>query len=725
MRLTATRTGVAAATVRIAGGTAAAVLVAALLVPHSPPAGAEPAAGTSAGTEPLAGTAAGHRSTGRAGAATADVAAGVAAADDLVGDITFSVPSGTFQGELAVSLSTTISGAQIRYTTDGRLPTAQSPLYSGPVRFTRTTQLRAQAFAGQTPSGAPGTAMYVARGTATAHDLPVIVLDSYGAGRPGREYLDAAAMVFDPAGGTTSLAAAPALATRAGFHLRGQSSATFDKTPYRLEFRDNEDDDADHPVLGMPADSDWVLRGPFTDKALIREAFVYDLGREMGLPAPRYRFAEFYLNTDAGPVGADDYMGVYMIVETIKNSKNRLDLKQLREDDRTLPRITGGYIWKFEWMAAEEPILPCTGPAATCWNYLEVADPDPLQPEQRDWLRNHLQAFHDVLRAPNFADPATGYRAYIDVDSFVDQLIVNELSREMDSYVRSAYFYKDRDTKIFAGPLWDYDLSFGVGGFFGNDQTAGWQHQQVRQPLANDWYTQLLRDPAFVNQVRVRWQALRRGLLSDASVQARINALAAPLANGAQRNFQRWPNLTTAMIGFFVTPTAPTWQGQVQHMRDWMLRRAAWLDSTAGWGGPTTPPPTTPPPGPTTPPPGPTTPPPGPTTPPPGPTTPPPGGGGCTATYAVSNQWSGGFQAEVRVTAGAAAIRGWTVTWTFANGQTVSQAWNATVTSQGAAVTARNVSYNGALAAGASTTFGFLGSAAGTNSTPTPTCTAS
>ncbi|MFI7079543.1 CotH kinase family protein [Micromonospora sp. NPDC049903] len=690
MRLTV-RT--AAAPLRTAAIATVAVLVAGLLAPSPSPAGAEPTAGAAISS---------------AAEAAATVAAS-AAADDLVGDIGFSVPSGTFQGAVTVALSTTVSGAQIRYTTDGNLPTSQSPLYSGTaLRFTRTTQLRAQAFVGQTASGAPGTAMYVAQNTTTAHDLPVVLIDSYGAGRPDREYFDATTMIFEPGGGTTSLAAAPTVATRAGFRLRGQSSATFEKTPFRLEFWDNDDDDADYPVLGMPADSDWVLRGPFTDKALIREAFVYDLGREMGLPAPRYAFAEFYLNTDAGPVAADDYMGVYMIVETIKNSKNRLDLKQLRADDRTLPRITGGYIWKFEWMAAEEPILPCTGPAATCWNYLEVADPSPLQPEQRDWLRNHLQEFHNVLRAPNFADPVSGYRAYIDVNSFIDQLILNELSREMDSYVRSAYFYKDRDTKIFAGPLWDYDLSFSVGGFFANDQTAGWQHQQVRQPVANDWFTQLLRDPAFVNEVRQRWQTLRRGLLSDASLQARINTLSAPLANGAQRNFQRWPNLTTRMVSFFVTPTAPTWQGQVQVMRDWMLRRAAWLDSTAGWGGPTTtPPPTTPPP----------------TTPPP--TTSPPGGGGCTATYAVTSQWSGGFQGEVRVTAGSRAISGWTVTWTFAGGQTVSQAWNATVTSQGSAVTARNVSYNGTLAAGASTTFGFLGSTTGTPSAPTPTCTAS
>nr|MDT0660397.1 CotH kinase family protein [Micromonospora sp. DSM 115978] len=530
-------------------------------------------------------------------------------------------------------------------------------------------------------------------------------------------------MIFEPAGGTTRLNATPTVATRSGIHLRGNSSAMFDKTPYRLEFWDNASDDADYPVLGMPADSDWVLRGPFSDKSLIRDSFVYDLGREMGMPAPRWSFVEFYLNTDSGPVAASDYMGVYLIVETIKNSKERLDLKQLREEDTTLPRITGGYIFKFEWLAAEEPILPCAGAAATCWNYLELVDPSPPNAQQTAWITQHLQQFHDNLHSPGYADPTTGYRSYIDVGSFIDQIIINELSREMDSYIRSAYFYKDRDTKIFAGPLWDYDLTFGVGGFFNNDQVAGWQHQQTRQPVANDWFTILLRDPAFVNQLRARWQELRRGPLSSSALEARISALTAPLTNAAQRNFQRWPNLTTRMVGPFITPTAPTWQGQVQQMRSWLSQRAAWLDSSTAWGGPVNP--TTPPPNPTTPPPNPTTPPPNPTTPPPNPTTPPPNPGRtCSATYSVVSQWTGGFQGEVRVTAGSSAITGWTVTWTLASGQTVSQSWNATVTATGSTATARNLTYNGALGAGASTAFGFIGSWAGTNPTPALTCTA-
>jgi uncharacterized protein len=92
--------------------------------------------------------------------------------------------------------------------------------------------------------------------------------------------------------------------------------------------------------------------------------------------------------------------------------------------------------------------------------------------------------------------------------------------------------------------------------------------------------------------------------------------------------------------------------------------------------------------------------------------------GRATAVYSVTNSWSGGFQAQVTVTAGAAPVAGWKVTWTFPNGQTVSQVWNGTYTQSGASVTVVNAAYNGALAAGASTSFGFIGTSGTTNGAP-------
>ncbi|WP_370514110.1 CotH kinase family protein [Cellulomonas sp. JZ18] len=341
-------------------------------------------------------------------------------------------------------------------------------------------------------------------------------------------------------------------------------------------------------------------------------------------------------------------------------------------------------------------------------------------------MTQYVQRVHDVLHGPGRADPATGYPSLIDVDSFVDLVVVNELSRNMDAYYRSLYLYKDRGGKLTAGPLWDYDLTFGVGGFFGNDQTAGWQYQQTRQPVATDWFTVLMQDPAFTNRVRARWQELRRGPLSDASLRARVAELSAHVEDAAGRNVRRYPNLTTRMVGPFVTSTTGTWRGQVQEVQDWALRRAAWLDGAQAWGAPATPVPTPtatgPTPGPTT-----TT---GPTptatatrtpTPTASPTAAP---GGCTATFRVVARWQGGLQGEVTVTAGATPLTGWTVGMTLPSGTSLQQSWNATVSGSGTSLQARDAGWNGALRPGASTTFGFLAGTSTGDGTPTLTCTA-
>jgi hypothetical protein len=155
--------------------------------------------------------------------------------------------------------------------------------------------------------------------------------------------------------------------------------------------------------------------------------------------------------------------------------------------------------------------------------------------------------------------------------------------------------------------------------------------------------------------------------------------------------------------------------GNLADWRDWQTPTLS--DSTPTATPPTSAPPTSTPP--TSPPPTSTPPTSAPPTSTP-PTSPPPAGA-CTATYRTVNSWPGGYQAEVTVKAGASAINGWTVRWTLATGQTISQLWNGALSTSGSAVTVKNLSYNGALAAGGSTTFGFTGT--GSPSTPAPTCT--
>ena len=502
------------------------------------------------------------------------------------GDVVFSPSSRTFQGALEVVMSTPSGSSGIRYTTNGQAPTATSRLFDGrPLRLTTTTQIRAQVFIAGAPTGPAGTGLYVARAFDMAVDLPIVLVDTYGHGAlslSDRSWVDAAFMTFNLSGGSAALSSPPTLATRAGIHIRGQSSSWwYPKAPYRIELRGPTDQDQDQVVLGMPAESDWALHSPYPDKALIRNAFFYSLGRDMGMPAPRFAFAELYLNVAARPLASADYAGVYLLVETIKNNKGRLDLEQLKPKDITLPALSGGYIFKFELYAAEPPTLTCIGATSTCWKDLEVIDPEPLQPTQQTWLTQYIQSFHDALNGPSYTDPAAGYAAYVNPATFVDQIIIHELGRNMDAYVRSQYFYKDRDAKISAGPLWDYDLTFDVGGLFDNRNIEGWQHEQsaVRDDVNNTWFQRMLTDPAFTAQVVARWKELRQGLLSDAQIDARIDMLTAGLTAAATRNFARWPILTDARLGPFDTPTQSTWQAQVEHMRAWAKARMAWIDT--------------------------------------------------------------------------------------------------------------------------------------------------
>lgn len=505
-------------------------------------------------------------------------------AEKLVGDIIFSVPSSTFKTSLSVLLSSEISNAEIRYTTDGKIPTLSSTIYNSALTLTKTTQVRAQAFVNGEAIGTMGTAVYVCSSIDATHDLPIVIIDSYGAGKPGKtDYLDAAIMLMEPKNNQTSLLQAPTFATRGGYHVRGQSSANFEKTPYRLELWDNEGGDAKYPIMGMAADGDWCLLSPYPDKSLIRNAFAYEVGKTLGLETPGYSFVEVYINTDNQPLSANDYQGVYLLTEKIEIDKDRLNIKKLKKDDLSEPDISGGYLMQFNMMSAEDPIIKGNG-----WSDLELTEPSDALPEQLAWITNYIQNTHNAIHSSNPSDSSTGYPAYIDVDSFVDFIIINEMARQGDSYMRSTRIFKDRNEKLKAGPLWDFDLGFncytGMGFGGSNSTVEGWQFQPMFGGVNStvDWYYTLMKDPSFQQKIAARWSSLRSGPLSDANLTALIKQLSAPLNNGAKRNFQKWNILNTSSIGGFNTQTTQTWEQQITILQDFVLKRAAWLDKS-GW----------------------------------------------------------------------------------------------------------------------------------------------
>ena len=491
--------------------------------------------------------------------------------------VRFSRAGGQFSAPFELTLSTPEPDVPIHYTTDGAQPGPESPRYAAPIPVDAPVLIKARAFADGRAPGPLTTARFVSLGpdlADTTSSLPLMVIDRLGQGEARHGiYSDGLVMVFEAGeDGLARLSAAPTHVSDLAMKVRGQSSAGAPKRPYRIELRDAEGKDRDLPLLGMPADADWILHGPFTDKSLIRNALVYQLARDLGLAAPRARLCELYVNRDADAIGPEDYRGVYLLVERNELSGERLNLPPSPADAAGPPEITGSYLLKFEADVAEPPVVPG-------WGRLEVVVPKDPTDAQLTWLAQHFDRFQQLLDAGRGEGAEPAYAALMDRRSFIDQMVINELTRDQDAYVRSAYLHIPQSGPITMGPLWDYNLTMGTGGYFDNTNTEGWQFRHPYNSANPRWFVQLMDDPAFADDFRARWQTLRRDILSDAAMAARIQTFVDLIGEAGDRNFTIWNNLREGRVNGFESPRAPTWTGQIEALRTWIVRRSAWIDA--------------------------------------------------------------------------------------------------------------------------------------------------
>jgi hypothetical protein len=516
----------------------------------------------------------------------------------------------TTSNSVAITEGTPGVGNVIRYTTNGTEPTTSSTLYSGPISISTTTHLRARVFSTSGASGAIASGLYQQLATTSNlaginppstfnSDLPIMVIENFGAGAIpdvlSTTLQTARLAIYDPPVGTSALSGTADTCFRIGIKRRGNSSRYWAKGQYRVELRDENDADLDAGLLGLPAESDWTLHGPYPDKSLIRNALIYDLGRQLGMEAPRTRHFELFLNLDGGDLRSSDYMGVYVLIEKIKQGKNRTDITGMTATDNTAPEVTGGYIMHFD-----EPfhINEEGGPKPTNWNSLEIDEPKNPTTAQRNYLGQYINSFAATLGwsrgsgANNSGiinnDPVTGYPAYINADSFVNLILINELTRNQDSYVGSDYMYKDRAGKLHKGPLWDFNLTMGIGCCHNNTSTRyGWMlglkfcrggDEHGYEP---DFLVPLLRDADFRQQWIDKWFKLRRyGEFEDGVLNARIDSHANPLTAAAARNFIKWPILGSSVpVSPFNSPVSATWAQQIDFMKDWLGERMLWIDT--------------------------------------------------------------------------------------------------------------------------------------------------
>ena len=486
-------------------------------------------------------------------------------------EVFFSRPGGTFTNDFTLQLTTPATNALIRYTRDGSLPGSNSPVYAAPLWITNTAHLRVRAYQEGLLPGPPASVAYLRLFTNAQHftsPLPVLVLDTFGKNLPtsDHEWFVQAAL-FEPVNGKTSLTNAPTLTTRAGFRQRGSSSAGLPQPSFALQLLDEFNEERPLPLLGLPADSDWILYAPNVyDPVLIHNPFVHQLSRDLGRYSPRTRFVEVFLSRGAGRLRETHYHGLYVLLEKIKLAPQRVSMDKLSVADRTTPNVTGGYILKFDRLGPNELGVGLdTGGFPLVYVEPKEATMDlPQRAPQRKYIRSYLREFQRVLGSEQWLDPATGYRAYLDVDAAIDFHLLEVLSGNVDAMVLSTYFHKPRGGKIICGPHWDFDRA--LGSTDGRDENP--RHWNTGPYFTGTWWPRLCSDVDFWQQWADRWQELRRTHFSLTNLHRLIDGLADEVREVQPREYLRWG----------LVARGGSYQGEVNHMKWWLSNRVDFID---------------------------------------------------------------------------------------------------------------------------------------------------
>ena len=400
----------------------------------------------------------------------------------------FSLESGLYtNASLTISLSA--ASGVIRYTLDGSVPTNSSPAYASPIVINAGTVIKARVFqTGLLPSRVVAKTYHLLDATTRgfSSNLPLLIINTSGRpiGQDTATRTRAFVALLDAHRGRTSMQTEPDFQGLAGIEVRGQTSSGFPKTPYNLEINDEFGNDLAVPLLDLPADSDWALRNPYSDKCMMNDFLALELHEKMGHYAVRRRFVEVFVDANGGKlVYPGDYRGIYVLLEKIKVDKNRLDLAELTTSHTNEPAITGGYIVKKDKSSPGDVTFSTSGGGGFSGQQLRYHEPKPreITTAQKNWIRNYLNQFERALYAANWLT-ATGtnhYSWYIDVDSFVDQHWIVEFTKQIDGYRLSNYMHKDRGGKLKMDPIWDWNLSFGNADYLDGGRTNGWYYTSL------------------------------------------------------------------------------------------------------------------------------------------------------------------------------------------------------------------------------------------------------
>ena len=354
---------------------------------------------------------------------------------------------------------------------------------------------------------------------------------------------------------------------------RGNASWNFPKKPMRLKFPKKQTVLPDAPAKCKK----WTLINNYGDKSLMRNKIAFHMSRGIGLSyTPYCQFVDLIFN--------GEYQGCYQLCDQVEVNPGRVEITEMTPDDIEGEALTGGYFIEIDAYANQEASwfeslrgIPVT---------IKSPDDDEITPEQSAYIKDYINKFETAVFTYGFTSETTGYRKYLNLDSFLQYFIVGELDGNTD-YFWSIYMSKERgEEKFVVGPVWDVDLGFD------NDYRT--------YPIANktDFIyrsggsvassaVKRLADRILIADAKSRERL--KYLWSDARVNRHYNPTyycklvdryAEQLAQSQELNFKRW-NILGENV--HMNPAVSgSYEGEVQRVKDYLNERFAQLDRIIG-----------------------------------------------------------------------------------------------------------------------------------------------
>ena len=358
---------------------------------------------------------------------------------------------------------------------------------------------------------------------------------------------------------------------RIGIEIRGSSSQALPKKGYGLTtLKADNVSNNNVSILGMPSENDWILNGLAFDPSLIRDYLSYNLSRQIGEYATRTVYCELVIN--------GEYKGLYILQEKVKSSTNRVNVLKIAATDITTPNVTGGYITKADKTTGGDPVAWTMSSYAGWTDFIhELPKPAAVTTQQNTYIYNQFLNLETTSRNNNI-DLITGYPSVIDIPTFVDFMLINELASNADGYQYSTYFHKDRAGKFRAGPIWDFNLTFGNDLFlwgFDRSHYDVWQFANGGNDGAKFW-TDLFNNPTYKCYLAKRWNELiqpGQPLNYDSLVQY-IDQTVAYISEAKAREEQKWTSDVYPPVHF-----SPT---EISDLKVWLSNRISWITNNLG-----------------------------------------------------------------------------------------------------------------------------------------------